>query len=169
MRSLTWVILLLASFVAVADSWSFQPELKTTEFTFGATRIVRMVDAREDQFYPDFRIDVFTNDELVGRYGGQYFEHIAADERNSVFVGVSNFGIPNTAIIIFDAEGRLRALANHDLHADRFDYCGRSVTLAREWYDRENASIRFQQSAGGSTLEARSCRGEVLNLLEMLR
>jgi hypothetical protein len=112
---------------------------------------------------------VYTNEELVGRYGGHYFEDIAANESNSVFVGISNRGLPSTAIIVFDAEGRLRALANHDLHAERFDYCDRSVTLLREWYDSENPSIRFGQSDSDPALEVRGCRGELLNLLEMFR
>lgn len=162
-------VLLQTPLLAFADSWSFPPELDATEYVFGDTRIVRILDAREDHTHPDFRIDVYRDEELVGRYGGQYFDEIAASADNDVFVGISNRGLPHTAIIIFDADGVLRGLVNHDMRSERFIYCKASVTLVRQWYDSEDSSLRFVQNDNGDDIQVRGCHGEMISVLEMLR
>ncbi len=169
MRLLLAIAIVLFPLISYADSWKFEASVEEQEFVFGSTRVVRVVDARLNQRYPDFRVDVYTNGELVGRYGGLYFEHVAASEDNQLFVGVSNRGLPSTAIIVFQASGALRALVNHNTGAGKLAYCEQSVTLQRVWFDPENPSLRIRGGNEGYELEVRGCKGEVVNILDLLQ
>ena len=169
MRLLLAIAVFLLPLISYADSWEFEASVEEQEFVFGSTRVVRVVDSRLNQQHPDFRVDVYTNGELVGRFGGVHFEHIAASEDNQLFVGVSNRGLPGTAIIVFQASGALRALVNHNTRVERLFYCEQSVTLQRVWFDPENPALRIHSGNYGYELEVRGCKGGPLNILDLLQ
>src|SRR3989442_6564906 len=105
---------------AHADSWSYDPKASDREFKFGATRIVVTTDARENRKYPDFVLRIFSDQELRAQYRGIGFEQVFASPDNELFLGLSNRGIPDTAVVLFDKKGNLRLLATHGLA--EFDY-----------------------------------------------
>jgi len=166
MRSLVLVLVILVPTLVFSDQWRYPGKLESKEFDFGETKIVRIVDSREDQQYPNFRVDVFTKGELVGRFGGVYFQDIAATKENSVFVGISNIGLPNTAIILFDNRGRIHAIVDH---SEKFEYCTRTSTIVRNWYYGEKPSLQFVGADQVSDIQVIGCKGKVISLSEYLK
>jgi len=151
-----------------ADTWQFPKELTTDEYAFGDVKIIRSRDARRDDQYPDWAIHIYRAGELRALYRGVSFEVLAASDDNRVFVGISNRGLPDTAIILFDSDGNLRAIRRHT--PAKFDYCQESITIVREWYDAAQPDIRFEYDEKGEfrTISVRSCRGERLDLVPIL-
>lgn len=168
MRILYLLIVFLFPLSGSADKWSFPAELITKEFVFGEIKIERTIDARSNQTTPIFQVDIYNRGILVGRYGGVYFEDIAASEDNKLFAAISNSGLANTAIILFDEQGRVHTLIDHSSNQHKLDYCERSVTVVRKWYDPENPSLKFFDGKKSLDIQVRNCRGEVISLLDLL-
>ena len=66
-----------------------------------------MTDARENTRWPLFELMIYKGDELQAKYRNIGFDKIFASEDNRYFLGVSNTGIPGTAFVIFDSDGKL--------------------------------------------------------------
>ena len=123
------------------DSWTYPSEVRKTGYTFGETKIIKIIDGTRNNQIPDFIIDIYKKDELLARYRGISFQHIAASKDNKTFVGISNDGLPETSLIVFTSEGALTVWANHyqlPLH-----YCSESITRVRQWFDDENPNLHF--------------------------
>lgn len=74
----------------------------------------------------------------------------ATHRDNLLFVGLSNDGLPGTAIVIFDDEDNLNLEIKHDV--GNFNYCEESIKRIRIWYDRENPAIEFKYAESGNRL-----------------
>jgi hypothetical protein len=160
-----WLILLWVSVPeALADSWSFKSSEQEFKFSQGF-RVVAATDARKSTQLPEFHVKIYEGKHLLAHFPGMNFEHLVASPDEKLFVGLSNDGIPGTAAVIFTRDGRLRFLAVHGLA--EFDYCEKSITLVRRWYDGENPNVRFDgpKETGGITV--RDCKGQQIPLLEV--
>jgi hypothetical protein len=112
---------------------------------------------------------VLRDGEIQAQYKGIAFQHLFASPNNTIFVGLSNDGIPGTAIVVFDAEGDLRLLVNHE-NAE-FNYCRVSVTRVRDWYDAEDPNVKFTPAATGRfplKISVRDCHGKIVDLWEVV-
>lgn len=164
---LTFLAMLAQS--AIADSWKFDPVEKNKVETYGDIKIVQTTDARNDSQYPDFLLSIYFKDELLAKYKGVSFQKLFASPDHSRFVGLSNRGLPGTAVIVFDNKGNLLLEAKHGLAA--FDYCDESVTLVRRWYDEDKPDVQFvsDETYGGyKEITVRDCRGKTQDLLKLV-
>ena len=153
-----------ATTVALSDSWRFPAGVREETFVHGKVRAVVTADARRNRHFPDFRLEVFKSGRRVAILPGVAVEQVFASPDNTLFVGLSNTGIPGTAVVVFSADGEVRLLATHQLAT--FDYCQHSTTLLREWYDSSNPSVRFvfDGPASSQGIYLRSCRGQEVQL-----
>ena len=148
---------MLASTTTSADMWRYPPEIATRSFSHGDVRVVLTTDARADQVSPDFLFEVFKGDAVVARIPGISFDSLFASNDNRVFLGV------------FADTGRLALLADHGLA--EFDYCTKSVTLERVWFDEADPNVRFQldDKQPDPGIFIRSCRGHDIEILRTVR
>lgn len=155
----------LTASTALTDTWRFEPTVREQVFVFGKVRTVVTVDARQNQRSPKFRLEVFNAGKRVALIPGIAVEQVFASPDNSLFLGLSNSGIPGTAAIVFTAEGEVRLLATHSIA--KFEYCSRSVTIERVWYDSANPSVRFvlEGTQPNQGIFLRGCGGKELELL----
>jgi hypothetical protein len=159
----------LAQPIATADSWRFEPEEKQRVETFGATKVVLTTDARKDRQYPDFVLSIYAKDKLLAKYRGVAFQQIFASPDGSRFVGLSNQGLPGTAVVVFDNKGNLLLEVKHRFAA--FDYCDESVTLIRKWYDEDKPDVQFipdEKLGGYKGITVRDCKGNTSDLLMLV-
>jgi len=164
---LTFVAFLPQS--AFADSWKYDPVEKSNVETYGDIKIIRTTDARKDRQYPDFLLSIYFKDELLAKYKGVAFQKLFASPDNSRFVGLSNHGLPGTAVVVFDDKGNLLLEAKHGLAA--FDYCDESVTLVRRWYDEDKPDVQFvpdEKYGGYKNITVRDCKGKTEDLLKLI-
>jgi hypothetical protein len=148
---------------ARADSWNFEPTVVNREYSFGQTKVVLSSDARLNQKLPDYLLVVYESGAEVARYPGIAFDALFASPTNDLFVGLSNSGIPGTAVVVFDKTGSIRLLASHGLA--EFDYCEKSVTLKRVWYDGKQTALDFELDQTDPGIYLRNCRGQRVELL----
>ena len=158
-------VLCISGADALADSWSFKSSQREFKFSKGF-RVLVTTDASKSTQSPEFHVKIYEGKRLLAHYPGLGFEHLVASPDEALFVGLSNRGIPGIAAVIFTRDGSLRLLALHGLA--EFDYCKKSVTLARRWYDEENPNIRFDgpDETGGITV--RDCKGQQVPLLQVI-
>ena len=159
----------LASTATQADTWRYPPEIAIRSFSHGDVRVVLTTDARANQVSPDFLFEVFKGDVNVARMPGISFDQLFASPDNRVFLGVSNSGIPGTAVIVFEDNGAVGLLARHGLA--EFDYCTKSVTLERVWFDDADPNVRFQldDRQPDPGIYIRSCRGQEIEIVRTVR
>ena len=150
---------------AHADSCNFPATIQSEPEVHGDVTIRRILDARRDRKYPDFSIEVTKGDKLLARIPGVYYEKLFAAPDGSVFVGLSNHGLPGTAVVVLDREGRLRFEVKHGFA--EFDYCERSVTLRRVWFDADKPNVIFTKEPkwGYYDVKVRTCRGKEVDLM----
>jgi hypothetical protein len=168
MKYAMYAVLVLAGCVATvqADSWSFPKKLIKKEFEFGDTKLVLEIDGTKNQGYPPHTLSIYSGDELVAKCQNIGFEKIYASDDNKFFVGVSNSGIPGTAFVIFDADGKLLREEKHRF-LPRELYTARSITLVRAWFDEENPDVKFEVSEGRlSAVFIRGSNKQKYNLME---
>lgn len=160
---------LMVPVVAWADSWSFPATIKTEPDVYGDLTIRRIRDARKDQKYPDYSIEVTRGDRLLARIPGVYYEKLFPAPDGSFFVGLSNYGLSETAVVIVDREGRLRIEVKHGMA--EFDYCDRSVTIQRVWFDAENPKVTFVKDPKWDVyaVKVRTCKGKEVDLMAEIR
>jgi hypothetical protein len=148
-----------------ADSWSYKPISEDKSYEFGPVKVVLTTDATRDTKYPEFTVRVFRSGLLQAQYRRMAFEHVVSSPDQSVIVGLSNDGLPGTAIAVFGASGDLRLLVHHGMA--EFDYCERSVTRRRVWFDEQNPDVRFDfnsKEPGMSGISLRDCRGNRVDI-----
>lgn len=154
---------------AFADSWKYDPVEKSKIETYGDIKIIQTTDARKDRQYPDFILSIYFKDELLAKYKGVAFQKLFASPDNSRFVGLSNYGLPGTAVVVFDNKGNLILEAKHGLAT--FDYCNESVTLVRRWYDEDKPDVQFvpdEKYGGYKEITVRDCKGKTEDLLKLI-
>ena len=154
-----------------ADSWEFPPTLEETVVDFGANKIVKVVDARENTHYPAFIVKVLgASGDVLAMYRGVSFEDFAISEDGQVFVGISNRGLPQTAFFALGAKGELLFESKHQF--SHLKYCDESVTLVRRWYDQEHPDVRFSYTGRDiqwlSSITVNGCDGATVDLLKVM-
>ena len=148
-----------------ADSIGFPKEASKITKQFGDTKIELCFDPREDQDSHMFELLIYKNEILLSKYRNVTFTDIFASSDNKYFLGVSNFGIPGTAYVIFDNEGRLIKEVKHT-YSD-LKYSSYSLALAREWYDKDNPDVEFHTNQWRlRSVQINSSSGERINLLK---
>jgi len=163
------LVSLAAPPLAKADSWRYPPTVESETISHGNVRIVLTTDARLNQKYPDFVLEVFNGDKHVARIPGVSFDRLFPSPDNTLFVGLSNSGLPGTAAIVFTDQGRVTLLAQHGLA--EFEYCSKSVTLNRVWFDAERPDVRFRLGANETKagIFLRDCKGQDIELVETVQ
>lgn len=150
--------------ISHADSWTFAKERQVKEYRFADARIVRIIDATENQQYPDFIVEIYHQEKLMAKYRGISFETLAVDKTNNTFVGLSNSGLPGTAVVVFLADGTLTQLLFHGQFVP--EYCQQSMTLSKLWFDQNNPDIQFKYDRTESgyqyitEISFRNCKGK---------
>jgi hypothetical protein len=161
------IFLVLLGLAAHADDWSLTPEVKNTPYQFGETRVVLHYDSMTNRQYPEYTLKVFRGKTLQAEHKGVGFEQVFAEKENRFFVGLSNRGLTRTAWVVFDQEGRIIREQRHDIVAMK--YCRSSITVVREWYDKEKPEVRFKVEGGKlKEVSVRDCQGKRLLLLEVI-
>ncbi len=156
--------ILLATSVAGADSWTFPKESTDKVYEYGKTKVVLTTDALENQKYPDYTLRIFNGGQLMAQYRNVAFEHLAAVDDDHLFIGVSNDGLPGTAIVVFDQDGNLRLELKHRMA--HFDYCNESVTRVREWVSVNDPAFAMDKKT--KEISFIDCRGKRVMLNEVL-
>jgi len=168
-KNIVAAALCLASSIAYADSWKYPPVATDRTFDFGATRVVLTTDARKNQKLPDFRVRVLRDGKEQALFSGVAFDELYASPDKELFLGLSNSGIPGTAVVLFSSKGRIGLLANHGLA--EFDYCSKSVTLERVWYNEKSPEVRFDLDGknGAPGIYLQDCKGRTVELLRTVQ
>lgn len=162
----------LSAGLAQADTWSYPREIRRDVQTFGAVEVTRIYDGKTQPGKPIWAVEVRKGDELLARYRGVSYDKLFASANQQLFVGLSNSGLPGTAVMVFDAQGALLLEAKHD--AALFDYCRESISLIKDWYDNKNPKVDFGPRAGavGRTgleqIQIRTCKQEMASLMELV-
>lgn len=154
---------------AAADDWAFKAELSEKVHEFGPVKVVLQVDAREDQSYPPHTLTIYRDGKPVAIYPNVGFKQLHASPDHRFFVGLSNSGIPGTAVVIFDDHGRLIREVKHDFAGGVLEYTQMSVTVNRTWFNAKNPNVRFEVDADRGRLEkllVNGSGGQTFDLLE---
>lgn len=154
----------LSAGAPLADTWSFTSSEREFKLLQGI-RVVVTTDASKSTQRPEFHLKIYDGQKLLAHYPGLGFEHITGSPDGKVFVGLSNQGIPGTAAVVFTRNGNLRLLAIHGLA--EFDYCEKTVTVVRRWYDDKNPNVRFDGPTETGGVTVRDCKGQQVPLLEI--
>ena len=164
-RSLCTLAVLAAACSSVrADSWVLKPEIKDTEYVFGDTRIVLHYDSTKDKSYPKYKLSVYLESKRVGEHEDVGFEQVFASPDNAFFLGVSNRGLIEDAYVIFDRDGQILKKQPHDGKA--VHYFQMSITLIRNWYDKDDPDPRFIVVDGKlKDVRVNACDGASVSLL----
>lgn len=170
MGSSKWVVavgLSLLAGAALADTLSTRRAKDVKVFRFGNTVIRQTYDSRREPGSPDITFQVYVGDQLKVQLKDAEFDQFFPSPDNDLFVGLSNGGWPGSAVIVFDKEGHIFLLSDH-LTA-QFDYCFKTSTFARQWYDQKDPQVHFPAGHAytriyGITLK--SCRGRTIGLVE---
>ncbi len=117
-----------------ADSWYFEQQKQQDSFTFGQTEVIRVVDATENNQYPDYSVIILHDGNQEAVLKGLTFDQIVAFGEGKFLLGVSNSGLTDFAFFIVRSTGEL---LRANLHHDYIHYCSQSATLRREWVTEE--------------------------------
>lgn len=153
---------------ANADSWSYKGISEDKNYDFGPVKIVLTTDSTKDRKWPEFTVRIFQDGVLQAQYRRIAFEHLVASPDRRTFVGLSNDGLPGTAIVVFGPSGDLRFLVTHGIA--EFDYCDKSVTRRRVWFDEDKPGVQFSSRENrdwASGISLRDCRGNRVDLWEV--
>jgi len=159
-------LLSFASSLALADTWRLKDYEEEFKFKSGI-RILQITRARENL---PFHLKIYNGNQLLADYPGFSFDYFAESPDDKLIVGLSNSGLANTAIAVFDHYGSLQALALHGIES--FDYCEMSITVRRQWYDEKNPNVRFDGAFGSDNgirkITVRNCHGEQVRLFDVI-
>ena len=155
-------LLVLFSSSSGADSMYFAPELVTEDIVFGELTITKIYDGRDRSTLPLWAIEIKKGETLISRIVGAGFDDYAISPGESVFVGISNSGYPDTAYLVIDRYGALLSFKRHLLPEDM--YCQLSISALREWYDSDLPDIQFHDLGTESfesipTFNVQGCAG----------
>lgn len=164
LMTILWTLLTATAF---ADSWAFESQKKVE--VFGDSRIELTTDASSNARYPDFVLDIYHRDQLQAKYRGIRFSQLFASPDHTRFMGLSNIGVPGTALVLFGQYGNLLVEVKHGIA--RFDYCEEGLTFQRVWYDADHPQVSFvvdPQTGGYQSITLRDCHGETITLIDTI-
>lgn len=168
---LTSLFLMLNIPFSFAHAATWQYENKSTDkiSIFGDTRLTLTTDATSNQVFPEFTLKVHSHNTLQAQYRNIAYDNVFGSSDNSVFVGLSNDGLPGTAIVVFDNRGNLRIEIKHRFA--NFTYCDFSGLRQRVWYDSKNPDFEFVFDPSGKKLEdmfVNDCNGKRISLFTLI-
>ena len=135
MKTLVTLILMVFSLSGVmADSWYFEKQKQQDTFTFGQTEVIRVVDATENNQYPDYSVIILHEGNQEAVLKGLTFDQIVAFGEGKFLLGVSNSGLTDFAYFVIRSTGELLRV---NLHHDNIHYCSQTATLQRVWVTEE--------------------------------
>lgn len=152
-----------------ADDWMFDKGIHQEQFECGEVQVLRVVDATEDQNWPRFWIEVYKDGALAGTLKDLSFEDLAMSPDCNLFLGISNGGVPRSAVILFTGRGELITSIEHSFESG-LPYCAFSITIERVWYDADQPNVAFDYSEAGDLEEITiaTCSGERFGLGHLL-
>jgi hypothetical protein len=157
---ISWVALAVCLAVtgARADSWTYRDGIRTWRFAQDF-RVEAVTDARRDGSARQY-VRIVKGSNVLAILNGVGFETLVESPDRLFYVGLSNSGLPGTAAIVFDRDGRLLLYAAHGV--GRLTYCSESVTVDRTWFDADHPDVQFG-AYGVVTLN--DCGGKRINLV----
>lgn len=159
-KVLALVLCLCASTAVQADSWTFKDDVRT--WRFSNLKVEAITDALRDGSAHQY-VRITKGSKVLAMLNGVGFETLIESPDKRLFVGLSNSGLPGTAAVVFDHEGRLMLYASHG--ASNLAYCRASVTIDRTWFDAANPDVQFEP---GGVITLNDCEGKRVNLVETL-
>ena len=154
---------MLAAPAIHADSWKLQASDKVYKFA-GDITFTYVIDPIDGGRWAKFAVKVYQGGRLLAQYGSIGFDELIASPDGSLFIGLSNSGIPGTAVVVFGRHGNLLLHVQHDVA--RFDYCDETISLVRDWYIAGRDSVQFGE--GLAEISLLDCRGKRVNLLDVV-
>ena len=155
-------LLALLATTAVADSWIYKDHMEIWRFGHGL-RVDVVTDALSRYEAREY-VKVTRNGKVLATINGAGFEILAASPKENVFVGISNSGLPGTAVVVFNKKGELLLFVRHGIA--RFDYCSESITVDRTWHGSKAKDIQFENEYDLSGISLLDCHGKRVNLLK---
>jgi hypothetical protein len=147
-RVLVAIAVALCCLLVRADSpGPFPATLVERVFDFGRSKVVVEVDGREQKGLPSYTLRIFLDGKAVASCPDTGCQRVFASDDGQYFVGLSNSGVPWTAFIIFDAQGRIIRKVDHGALPARM-YTHRTSRFVREWFDRDRPSVLFRVEDG---------------------
>jgi len=143
-----------------ADSWKLRAHDEVHRFK--NTTFKYTIDPIDGGNWAKFAVRVYRDNRLLGQYASIGFEELIPSPDGSLFIGLSNSGIPGTAVVVFGAHGGLLLHVQHDVA--RFDHCDETITVIRDWYLVGKDSLQFGE--GLADISLLDCRGKRVNLLD---
>ena len=131
---LKMIALLLITSVSFADSWYFKKELVKKSFVFDKTKVVRIIDTRENSQYPKYRLMIYYEGIEEANFKNLTFDSMVPFDKGKYLLGVSNSGLSSLAYFILTSTGNLVTAVNH---SSKIHYCEQSSTLRRDWVTKE--------------------------------
>jgi len=160
----TWIALavcLAYPWALLADSWTYEDSHHAWRFSRGF-RVELITDARRDGSARHY-VKIVSGSRVLSILNGVAFETLVASPDEQLYVGLSNYGIPGTAAIVFDRQGRIILYASHA--TGNFAYCRASVTIERTWYDAAHPDVQFGEDG---VISLNDCEGKRVNLLTVV-
>ena len=116
MRRLAVALALISVFGSThADSWRWPSEVRREAQKFGSIEVVKTYDGKTKPGEPVWAVEVRKGGLLLAKFGGVTYERLFASPDNKLFVGLSNRGLPGTAVVIFGSNGNLLLEAKHGI------------------------------------------------------
>jgi hypothetical protein len=156
------VLVLIATSVS-ADSWRWRESTTIYKFKDGL-RFEYRVRPFDRGYQARVDVTIKNGAVLLGHYTGIGFEDLIASPDERIFVGLSNSGLPGTAVVVFDPRGDMLLHADHG--TARFDYCDESITIMRVWHGSAKSDVWFDEAAGVAGVSLIDCHGKRVNLLQ---
>jgi hypothetical protein len=162
MKSRLFLALGMLAFAAVAAADSWQWRARTDVFEFGDLRFEYRVRPFDGGSRAHTEVVIEKQGKRLASYSEMGFDLMFASPDNGLFVAISNSGLPGTAVAVFAANGELLLYAKHDVA--EFDYCERSITIVRTWFDDDNPDVKFDAGLDVSGITLTDCHGKRVNL-----
>ena len=163
MKSIVTILLLFISSVSFADDIDFPKERTETVKELGNLKIHEIYDGTKEKWPYHFLI-VKKNDEVILNLREAKYEKYFASKDNRYFVGLSNIGIPASAFIIFDSNGKILKQVAHDF--SNLPYIAPSITIGRGWFDSTKPEVKFEfKNQRLISIKVKTLEGKMLEIL----
>ena len=158
------ILAILLAVTAAADSWTWKDSVQIWRFTDGLR--VESITDKISRYKAKQYMRIVKGSNVLATINGVGFDILAASPKANLFVGLSNSGLPGTAAVVFDADGRLLLYVGHG--DARFDYCEESITIDRVWHGSETKDIQFEDEGWVGGISLLDCHGNRVNLLKIV-
>jgi len=150
---------------ASADTVFYRDHTETWRFANDEFHVSSITDAETPRTARQY-LKIDSHGEVLAVLNGVGIDTLAASPDESLFVGLSNSGIPGSAVVIFNRKGEVLLLVPHG--ELRFDYCEESVSVVRTWHGSKAGDVHFDEDGQLAGISLLDCRGERINLLQAI-